>query len=190
MDQQTESQMPQRKNTARTFLFVGGGVVVLLFLSWYFFVGESEQTPVVTTRNTPTTAQSKNLKNKFSGDIRRSSDIHVIMNMLTFGGLPTPETCQNNKVGTPGKEGWDALTACLVNRGYVRNIPSDPSGRPYEYRVSKNGYQFVLKAVLDNKDNEILEDDIDDVDFNKPPLNTSGISSPGCDDPAYCIENP
>jgi len=58
----------------------------------------------------------------------------------------------------------DITTATLVTSGYIASIPTDPVTKTsYPYIQLNHGDAYLLKAVLDNKNNELFENDIDGV---------------------------
>ncbi len=78
---------------------------------------------------------------------------------------------------------WDSLKSSLISGGIgVSTIPNDPlhssdSNKTYEYGVSSDQQNYVLKSVLEDSNNPALTDDVDGT-----------IYGLGCDDPAYCVQ--
>ncbi len=111
-------------------------------------------------------------------DARRIADIRETQNALELFYT------KNNKYPTiSGVNSWDSLKSSLISGGIgVSTIPNDPlhssdSNKTYEYGVSSDQQNYVLKAVLEDSNNPALTDDVDGT-----------IYGLGCDDPAYCVQ--
>lgn len=108
-------------------------------------------------------------------DARRIADLRETQNALELY-----YTKGNLYPAISGADSWASLRTSLVGAGIgVSNIPNDPlfSSETYEYGVSGDNQNYVLKATLEDSNNPALADDVDGSLY--------GLS---CDDPAYCIE--
>ena len=108
-------------------------------------------------------------------DARRIADLHNVMNAL--------ELYYSKSYSYPDANNWDGLVEDLITGDIgVTRVPKDPlSDGTYEYGVSDDNQDYVLKATLETEDHA-LDDDIDD--------NVHGIvcGSGGSDtDDYYCI---
>ena len=108
-------------------------------------------------------------------DVRRLADLRQVALALEM------YYDDNTDIGFPGSSGsnqWSAMESAVESGGYISSVPSDPGINSYEYWVSSNKQEYVLKAVLENDNNRALDDDIDGGD----------VFDCDCDDPAYCIK--
>lgn len=88
-------------------------------------------------------------------DSRRIADLHNVMNAL--------ELYYAKFYDYPDGSNWGGLMTTLIGGGIgVTRIPKDPlsPNRTYEYGVSGDNQDYVLKADLETEDHS-LEDDID-----------------------------
>lgn len=90
----------------------------------------------------------------------------------------------NTNVGYPGASGsnqWGdetwGMVKVLQDSKYFSVAPSDPGTGSYEYWVTSDNQEYILRAVLENNNDSALDNDIDGIVF--------GCS---CDDPAYCLQ--
>ena len=108
-------------------------------------------------------------------DTRRIADLRNVQNAL--------ELYFNAHASYPAGTGWDTLQTALSTVGVTR-IPLDPLNRSpylYVYVTSADGLHYVLKGTLEDSNNPALRDDLKDTDM------PSGVATPGCSVPAYCI---
>jgi len=109
-------------------------------------------------------------------DSRRIADLHNVMNAL--------ELYYAKYYGYPDSTNWDGLESTLVNGVIgVTRVPKDPlsPNQTYEYGVSADNQDYVLKADLETEDHA-LEDDIDGTVYGLD------CGSGGADtDSFYCI---
>lgn len=69
----------------------------------------------------------------------------------------------------------------LITPGIVQVLPHDPTtGAPYDYAPSSDGQFYVLRAMLQNASNSLLQ-------YNTLHGMVNGLD---CDIPAWCIESP
>lgn len=109
-------------------------------------------------------------------DARRLSDLKTVQGILESyfvrcGRYPGTETCGDTAPGD-----WSSLITTL--RGSKINattIPSDPGrGQKYEYYVSTNGLHYVLKAVLENPNEEAMKGSLS-TDDTKTLIGNNGV---------------
>lgn len=111
-------------------------------------------------------------------DARRIADLRETQNALEL------YYSRNNRYpAISGADSWASLKTTLVGGGIgVSTIPNDPlnssdSSKTYEYGVSSDQQNYVLKTTLEDSGNSILADDADGAIY--------GLS---CDDPVYCVQ--
>jgi len=111
-------------------------------------------------------------------DARRIADIRESQNALEL------YYTKNNKYPTvSGVNSWDSLKTSIISGGIgVYTIPNDPlyasdNNKTYEYGVSGDQQNYVLKSTLEDPNNPALTDDVDGT-----------IYSISCDDPSYCVQ--
>jgi len=88
-------------------------------------------------------------------DSRRIADLHNVMNAL--------ELYYAKDYSYPDASNWDGLITTLTTGGIgVTRVPKDPlsPNKTYEYGVSADNQDYVLKAALETEDHT-LDDDID-----------------------------
>ncbi|MCK4805952.1 MAG: type II secretion system protein [Candidatus Pacebacteria bacterium] len=88
-------------------------------------------------------------------DSRRIADLHNVMNAL--------ELYYAKFYDYPDDSNWDGLVAALTTGDIgVTRVPKDPlsPNKTYEYGVSGDNQDYVLKATLETEDHA-LEEDID-----------------------------
>jgi len=108
-------------------------------------------------------------------DTRRVSDMRNMQNAL--------ELYFNKNTTYPVGSGWSVLGTALPDVG-VKKLSIDPLNRaPYQYTYvsSPDGLHYVLKAVLEDINSSALKDSLKDTEI------PTGVSSPGCNPPSYCI---
>lgn len=108
-------------------------------------------------------------------DSRRIADLRETQNALELY-----YTKNNNYPAVGGGDSWQGLKTSLTGAGIgVTTISNDPlsPGRTYQYGVSGDNQNYVLRADLEDTNNPALKDDTDGT--------TYGIN---CDDPAYCVQ--
>ncbi|MFA5083924.1 MAG: prepilin-type N-terminal cleavage/methylation domain-containing protein [Candidatus Paceibacterota bacterium] len=111
-------------------------------------------------------------------DARRIADIRETQNALELF-----YTKNNRYPSISGVNSWDSLKSSLTTGGIgVSTIPNDPlhssdSSKTYEYGVSSDQQNYVLKSSLEDSNNPALTDDVDGT-----------VYSLSCDDPAYCVQ--
>lgn len=110
-------------------------------------------------------------------DARRIADLRQVQNGLEIYYTKNLQYPIYSSSGN-SLDSWNALTAALAGVG-IRQTPQDPLGdsSSYTYASNLNGQSYVLMAILEDTDNNILAKDID--------VNTHGVE---CADPNYCIE--
>lgn len=120
-------------------------------------------------------------------DARRIADIRTVQNALELYWTKFNKYPESN--GTTSQERWSILEKELRNQmkkfeneGFnINQIPHDPcenqSNQSYDYGVSVNSENYVLKAVLEDKNHPALKGDIDETIFKIT-----------CEDPNYCVK--
>lgn len=109
-------------------------------------------------------------------DTRRLADLRNTQNAL--------EIYFNANNSYPTQSDWTALETELVAADIgVKRLPRDPLSPRYEYEysVSVDRLNYVLKATLESRDNSALREDVDGTVFGIDCGNPS-------DDRFYCIE--
>ena len=108
-------------------------------------------------------------------DARRIADLRETQNALELF-----YTRNNTYPAVSGSESWASIRTSLTGAGIgvatISNDPLSPS-RTYEYGVSTDQQNYVLKATLEDSNNSALTDDVD-----------GAINGLDCDDPAYCVQ--
>jgi len=108
-------------------------------------------------------------------DARRIADIREVQN-----GLELYYTKNNNYPAISGADTWASLKTSLTGAGIgITTIPNDPlyPVDAYQYGLSGNQQNYVLRAVLEDPTNSSLNDSAHGTIF--------GLN---CDSPAYCIQ--
>ncbi len=108
-------------------------------------------------------------------DTRRVADLRSVQNGL--------ELYYSKNGSYPQINNWAGLQSELVNSGIgIENIPNDPDKRAvYEY--AGDGQSYVLKAVLEDKNNSVLREDIDSLQFGSVDCGPASE-----DDRYYCVK--
>ena len=108
-------------------------------------------------------------------DTRRIADLRSVQNGLEL---------YYSKTGYyPPPSDWSGVQNELVNAGIgIENIPSDPD-RAHSYEYASDGQSYVLKAVLEDKNNSVLREDVDGMQFNSVDCGPASE-----DDRFYCIK--
>ena len=119
-------------------------------------------------------------------DARRIADLKEVQNGLEiyymkFGKYPT------------GMADWQDLKTALSQTG-ISQVPSDPTNSDddptatyhYGYYSSQDGQHYVLSAVLEDKNNSILNNDLDNGNFYGINLTGCGTGGAGTDT-VYCV---
>ena len=99
-------------------------------------------------------------------DARRVADLRSAQNALE---LYYAKNNQYPKVTGSGSQTWTDLETAIKDANIgINNIPKDPLGgnATYEYASedTESPQSYVLKAALEDKNNQVLKDDIDDSD--------------------------
>jgi len=119
-------------------------------------------------------------------DARRIADLKEVQNGLEIyymksGSYPTNITK------------WADFVTALKSVG-ITQVPNDPTNPTndttktyyYSYYSTTDGQHYVLGAVLEDKNNSILDNDIDDSVFNGMILTNCGTGGAGSD-AVYCV---
>lgn len=107
-------------------------------------------------------------------DTRRVSDMRNMQNALEL---------YFNRYSYYPATGWASLGTALANVD-VKKLPIDPLNRApyiYAYVLGSNQLHYVLKAVLEDANSSALRDSLNDTQM------PTGVSTPGCAAPSYCI---
>lgn len=112
-------------------------------------------------------------------DARRLSDIKTVQGILESyfvrcGRYPGTDTCATTAEGAMP---WGTLKSTLRNSSInATSIPDDPAGdsNKYEYYVSANGLHYILKAKLENKNNEAIKGSLSKTEAGKLVSGFSG----------------
>lgn len=108
-------------------------------------------------------------------DARRIADLRETQNALELY-----YTKNNAYPSISGADSWASLKTSLTGAGIgVTTISNDPLGssRTYQYGVSSDFQNYVLKATLEDSNNPALNDDVDGT-----------VYSVDCTDPVYCVQ--
>ena len=107
-------------------------------------------------------------------DARRIADLRSTQNALEL---------YYSKSGVyPQTSSWAALESELINASIgVNNIPNDPSGGSAVYQYASDGQSYVLRADLEDKNNQALKEDSDGADVLGVNCGSEG------DDQYYCL---
>lgn len=108
-------------------------------------------------------------------DARRIADLRETQNALELY-----YTKNNAYPAISGADSWTSLKTSLTGAGIgVTTISNDPLGssRSYQYGVSGDNQNYVLKATLEDSNNPALTDDVD-----------ATVYSIDCSDPGYCVQ--
>lgn len=108
-------------------------------------------------------------------DARRVADLRETQNALELY-----YTKSNQYPTISGADSWASLKTSLLGAGIgVTTISNDPlyPSRTYQYGVSADNQNYVLRATLEDSNNPALNDDVDGTIY--------GID---CDDPGYCVQ--
>ncbi len=90
-------------------------------------------------------------------DARRVADLRSIQNAL--------ELYYSKNGVYPSTRNLVSLESELVNAGIgVSNIPNDPSGGSATYQYASDDQSYVLRADLEDKNNQVLKEDVDGSD--------------------------
>lgn len=109
-------------------------------------------------------------------DARRVADLRSVQNAL--------ELYYSKNGLYPPTSDWSSLESELINAGIgVSNIPNDPAGSSATYKYASNGQGYVLRSDLEDRNNQVLKEDIDGSDV-------LGIDCgpESDDDQYYCIK--
>ncbi len=110
-------------------------------------------------------------------DARRLADLRQVALALEFYYDDNPNT---GYPGVSGSNQWgdadSGMTKALQDGSYISVVPTDPGVGVYQYWVASGNQSHVLKATLENSDNQALDNDTD-----------GSVFGCDCDDPAYCI---
>ena len=118
-------------------------------------------------------------------DARRVADLRSAQNALE---LYYTKNNQYPKVTGSGSQTWTDLETAINNANIgVSSIPKDPLGGSATYEYSSDAtdvpQSYVLKAALEDKNNQVLKDDLDGSD-----IFGLDCGSEGEDDKFYCIK--
>ncbi len=108
-------------------------------------------------------------------DARRIADLRETQNALELYYVK-----YNSYPEITGADSWTSLKEALVGAGIgVTTISNDPlyPDYSYEYGVSGDKQNYVLRATLEDSNNPALADDTDGMVYNVD-----------CDDPNYCVQ--
>ena len=108
-------------------------------------------------------------------DARRIADLREVQNALELYYVK-----YNSYPEITGGDSWASLRSSLVEAGIgVTTISNDPlyPDYSYEYGVSADKQNYVLRATLEDPNNPALADDTDGTVYNVD-----------CDDPNYCVQ--
>ncbi len=114
---------------------------------------------------------------KRARDARRVSDVRQVQNVLELYYAKTGHY--------PDANSWAGLESVLTTGDdkVTNQLPQDPmkdDGRTYYYGVSSDQQNYTVGATLENKDNVVLNDDVDGTS------NGVDCGSPD-DDSVYCV---
>lgn len=108
-------------------------------------------------------------------DARRIADLRSTQNGL--------ELYYSKNGLYPASSDWTTLKNELTGAGIgVNNIPNDPSGGSTAYQYGSDGQSYVLWAHLEDKNNQVLKEDVDGDQFG------IDCGPAGDDDEYYCIK--
>lgn len=89
-------------------------------------------------------------------DARRITDLRSVQNAL--------ELYYSKNGIYPPTSNWSALEGKLVSASVgVNSIPNDPGGgdSTYQYAIDASGQSYVLRADLEDRNNQVLDEDAD-----------------------------
>jgi len=120
-------------------------------------------------------------------DTRRIADLRQVQNAL--------ELYFDRQRTYPNVTTWTGLETELRNQGILTSaggLAQDPINNTtyfYDYRSGSGGLNYVLRARLENTDNQALRDDVDGANIFGLDCGTDAPPSPPYEDPAYyCIQ--
>ena len=119
-------------------------------------------------------------------DTRRISDLRQVQNALGLyyakcGYYPGAVQAGSACASFLSINSWSSLTSTLTGSNIgTKQIPNDPtSGNNYLYGTDATGSSYVLGAVLEDRNNPVLQ--------NGPQVSTFGVNC-GATTFTYCIE--
>ena len=108
-------------------------------------------------------------------DTRRIADLRSVQNGL--------ELYYSKNGYYPQTANWSGLETEIINAGIgIENIPNDPD-KTANYEYASDGQSYVLKSTLEDKNNSVLREDIDGMQFS-----TVDCGPASEDDRFYCIK--